>query len=178
MGFAVASGGAIFNDVHVNGVDAKGRVSLPAAFRQTIEIRCANGEVATGLEKTLKMAKHRELPCIEVYDARQVSEVEQSMLRRAQKEADETGEFVDDIYERMEYAAFPSRKDVTFDSAGRMVLPQRLRDKLKISDDAVFVGGGRTFRIWSPEVLRAEGGETPETIEDMEDALARRGARG
>ena len=45
----MAAGGAIFNDVHLNGVDPKGRVSLPAAFRQTI-VQLQDGDSLAGLD--------------------------------------------------------------------------------------------------------------------------------
>ncbi len=178
-GASVAAGGAVFNDVHLNGVDPKGRVSLPAAFRSTIEIRCKSGHVADGLEKILRMAKHPELPCIEVTDARQVADDEAKMLARAEHIAAETGGFAGDILEEEEAKAYPLMKDVSFDGAGRMVLPERLRAKALIDGEAFFVGRGRKFRIWNPETLRATpGGESAGVLEEMEDLLARRKERG
>jgi len=174
-GASVAAGGAIFNDVHLNGVDPKGRVSLPAAFRQTIEIRCGNGKVAPGLERVLRMAKHPTLPCIEVSDGRQIAEHEEQMDAHAARIAAETGRLHGDVLEEEEAKAYPLMKDVNFDAAGRMVLPERLRMKAGIEGDAFFVGRGRRFRIWNPDKLREHSeGETAEVIEEMEDLLARR----
>lgn len=175
----MAARGAVFNDVHLNGVDPKGRVSLPAAFRQTIDIRCGTGNVANGLEKTLRMTRHATLPCIEVSDGLQIAETEEQMTTHAARLSEQTGELHGDILDRLEAAAFPLMKDVNFDSAGRMVLPERLRARAQISGDAFFVGRGRRFRIWSPEVLRnTPDGESIEVIEEMEDLLARRKERG
>ena len=175
----MAAGGAIFNDVHLNGVDPKGRVSLPAAFRQTIEIRCSAGKVASGLEKILRMAKHPTLPCIEVSDARQVSEHEEQMDAHAARLAEQTGRLHGDVLEEEEAKAYPLMKDVSFDAAGRMVLPERLRAKAQLDGDAFFVGRGRRFRIWNPDILRkTPGGESAEVIEEMEELLAKRKERG
>ncbi|RYD92078.1 MAG: division/cell wall cluster transcriptional repressor MraZ [Sphingomonadales bacterium] len=175
----MAAGGAIFNDVHLNGVDQKGRVSLPAAFRQTIEIRCNGGKVAPGLEKILRMSRHPDLPCIEVSDARQVADHEEQMHARAEHIAGETGRFHGDILEEEEAKAYPLMKDVNFDAAGRMILPERLRIKAEIGEEAFFVGRGRRFRIWNPDILRkTAGGETADVIEEMEELLARRKERG
>ena len=175
----MAAGGAVFNDVHLNGVDLKGRVSLPAAFRQTIEIRAGSGKVANGLEKTLRMTRHPTLPCIEVSDGLQIAETEEQMNTHAARVSEQTGELHGDVLDRLEAEAYPLMKDVGFDAAGRMVLPDRLRSKVQIGGDAFFVGRGRRFRIWSPEVLRnTPGGETADVIEEMEDLLARRKERG
>lgn len=175
----MAAGGAVFNDVHLNGVDLKGRVSLPAAFRQTIDIRCGSGKVATGLEKTLRMTRHPTLPCIEVSDGLQIAETEEQMTAHATRISEQTNEMVGDVLDRLEAQAFPMMKDVNFDTAGRMILPERLRSKAKIDGDAFFVGRGRRFRIWSPDVLRnTPDGESAEVIEEMEDLLAKRKDRG
>ena len=178
-GASVAAGGAIFNDVHLNGVDPKGRVSLPAAFRQTVEIRCGGGKVATGLERVLRMSKHPSLPCIEVSDGRQVAEHEEQMDAHAARVAAETGRLHGDVLEEEEAKAYPLMKDVNFDAAGRMILPERLRIKAEIGEEAFFVGRGRKFRIWNPEKLRANPtGESADVLEEMEDLLARRKDRG
>jgi len=172
------SAGAVFNDVHVNGVDLKGRVSLPAAFRQTIDIRCGSGKVAAGLEKILRMTKHPTLPCLEVNDGLQIAEAEEQMNLHAARLSEQTGELHGDVLDRLEAAAYPLMKDVSFDSAGRMVLPERLRAKAQIGSDAFFVGRGRRFRIWSPEVLRnTPDGETADVIEEMEELLTKRKER-
>jgi len=175
----VAAGGAVFNDVHLNGVDPKGRVSLPAAFRQTIEIRCGGGKVADGLERVLRMSKHPTLPCIEVSDARQVADHEEQIDAHAARVAAETGRLHGDVLEEEEAKAYPLMKDVNFDAAGRMVLPERLRVKAGIGSDAFFVGRGRRFRIWSPDQLFLHrNGETAEVIEEMDDLLVKRRERG
>jgi MraZ protein len=178
-GASVAAGGAVFNDVHLNGVDPKGRVSLPAAFRQTIDIRCGGGKVASGLERVLRMSKHPKWPCIEVSDARQVADHEEQMEAHAQREAEKGGRMHGDILEEEEAKAYPLMKDVNFDAAGRMILPERLRLKAEIGEEAFFVGRGRKFRIWNPDILRkTSGGESVEVIEEMEDLLSRRKERG
>lgn len=171
--------GAVFNDVYLNGVDPKGRVSLPAAFRATIELRCRDGAVAEGLQKILRMAKHPNLPCIEVFDARRIADEELAMHARAEHIAAATGRFHGDVLEEEEAKAYPMMKDVSFDPAGRMVLPDQLRTKAKIVDEALFVGRGRGFRIWTPELLRqTPQGEAPGTLESLEDLLTRRRERG
>jgi len=179
QGFAsVAAGGAVFNDVHLNGVDLKGRVSLPAAFRQTIEIRSGSPKVATGLGRTLRMAFNATLKCIEVSDGLQIAETEEQMNAHAARVSEQTGELIGDVLDRLEAETFPLMKDVNFDTAGRMVLPDRLRAKAQIGGDAFFVGRGRRFRIWSPEILReVAGGESADVLEEMDELLAKRKER-
>ena len=37
-----------------------------------------------------------------------------------------------------------------FDKEGRVLLPDLIRKKAKLQNDALFVGMGRKFRIWEP----------------------------
>ena len=37
-----------------------------------------------------------------------------------------------------------------FDKEGRVLLPDLIRKKAKLTNDALFVGMGRKFRIWEP----------------------------
>ena len=91
----------------------------------------------------------------------------------------ETGRLHGDVLEEEEAKAYPLMKDVNFDAAGRMILPERLRIKAEIGEEAFFVGRGRKFRIWNPDKLRANPtGESADVLEEMEDLLARRKDRG
>jgi MraZ protein len=171
----VAAGGAIFNDVHLNAVDAKARVSLPAAFRQTIDIRCNTGKVAPGLAKTLRMSVNGALGCIEVSDGLNIADTEEQLTAHAERVAEKTGQLVSDILDELEAKTFPMMKDVSFDSDGRMVLPERLREKAGIGAQAFFVGRGRRFRIWAPDVLQnCPEGESEEVLKELADMLKKR----
>ena len=37
-----------------------------------------------------------------------------------------------------------------FDKEGRVLLPDLIKKKAKLNNDALFVGMGRKFRIWEP----------------------------
>lgn len=174
----MAAGGAIFNDVHLNAVDAKARVSLPAAFRQTIDIRCSTGKVAVNLAKTLRMSVNSTLGCIEVSDGFHIAETEEQLTAHAERESERTGELVGDILDRLSAKTFPLMKDVSFDNDGRMVLPERLREKAGIGSEAFFVGRGRRFRIWAPDVLaKCEDGESEEVRSELADLMKKRKAK-
>jgi len=172
---SVAAGGAIFNDVHLNAVDAKARVSLPAAFRQTIDIRCGTGKVASGLARTLRMSVNAALGCIEVSDGLNIADTEEQLTAHAERLAEKSGELVSDILDALEAKTFPMMKDVAFDGDGRMVLPERLREKAGIDGQAFFVGRGRRFRIWAPDVLQKNPeGESEEVLKELADMIAKR----
>ena len=42
------------------------------------------------------------------------------------------------------------------DPDGRLVLAQRLRDKIDLDGEAFFIASGDTFQIWKPETYESE----------------------
>ena len=44
---------------------------------------------------------------------------------------------------------FANAKELPFDVAGRIIIPQDFLEAVGISDTALFVGRGKTFQIWN-----------------------------
>jgi MraZ protein len=140
-----------FGGQALNAVDAKGRVSLPADLRTTVERRAALAK-ENGLpvdDKVLHIAEDEELPCLVGFD-----ETEQFNLARRLAElraADPGGGSRKSLVRRDRGTeTFAPAQRVVFDKAGRMVLPGFLRDFAEIGDFAFFTGNGDNFDIWSP----------------------------
>jgi len=51
---------------------------------------------------------------------------------------------------------FSNAVNVEFDKAGRILLPQFLRDIAEINTEAVIVGVGNFVEIWSPKIWAAQ----------------------
>ena len=62
--------------------------------------------------------------------------------------------------------------DLTFDSAGRILIPAYLRKYAKIENEVTIVGVGDSFEIWSPELLQAKEGPLEEAGDDGDRWLA------
>ena len=54
-------------------------------------------------------------------------------------------------------------------STGRLVLAKKLRDKIGITDEAVFVASGDTFQIWEPAAYAEHSASLEDWIEDEAD---------
>ena len=67
---------------------------------------------------------------------------------------------------------------LSFDSEGRIVLPDVLREHAGISDHAAFVGRGATFQIWEPEAFRACQEEARKRARDGRTSLRFRDSAG
>ena len=167
---------ADFSGLQVNGVDLKGRVSMPSAFRSTIERRFAGHDLHGEALRTVKMSV-TELGCIEVVDATYIAELKSDVMAEAEEEAGGPGVKAKALYQKKIVRRLSLLTDVTYDEAGRFVLPSILREEAGIGDEAVFSGGGDFFQMWSPDRFRVEFADMPVLVRQMEQGrTSRRGA--
>ena len=136
-----------FLGTHLNRIDAKGRVSIPAPFRAALRAMSDEGTAP------LILRQSHAHPCVEGWPAR-VFEALATPLDRL----DVFGEDHEDLAQVLYSDAYP----VESDKEGRIVLPDPLVQHAGLSDTIVFMGLGRTFQIWEPaaaERRRAEARE-------------------
>ena len=115
----------------LNKIDKKGRVSVPALWRPKLL-----GAEFSGIVAQLTNG----------YSS--VDGYSKKYLERYQDWLDKQ----DPLLEGNEYEAtliFGSSM-LPFDKEGRVLLPDLLRKKAQLDNDALFVGMGRRFRIWEP----------------------------
>jgi len=125
-------------------LDAKGRVSIPAAFRTVL--RAAHpGETV----RVVLRPSHTH-PCIEAWPEPTFASLGGSLARMALFSED---------HEDLSAALYADAWPVESDREGRILLPDWLGQHAGISDAVVFMGQGQSFRIWEPaaaERRRAE----------------------
>jgi len=145
----------LFQGSALNPVDAKGRVSVPAFLRSTIERR--------GDAKAIVLAKHEAYPCLAAYDRGYAATQHAKLERLYEKREGEAASLGD--YHRSNMLAFGSTEDVSYDSTGRILLPPMMRRKGGIEDLALFIGAGETFHLWNPRRFL----DDPDVHPDMKD---------
>lgn len=120
-------------DTIINKVDSKGRVSLPSDYRAIVK------------ELSTEIVCYRSLtaPCIEGCP--------EDLLEKLAAEMESSLDFFSQTQDDLTNLIFGDAKRFPFDSTGRIVLTEKLLAHANISDNAVFVGKGRKFQIWSPE---------------------------
>jgi MraZ protein len=134
---------AQFLGTHQSKLDAKGRVSVPAAFRSALK---AEGEAPTAL---VLRPSHNHA-CIEAWPEA-VFQTLAAPLNRLQL----FSETHDDLVTALYADAYP----VDADREGRVVLPDELARHANLTDSVLFMGMGHTFQLWEPtagERRRAE----------------------
>jgi MraZ protein len=122
---------ALFVSNFTNKIDRKGRVSVPAPYRQIL--------AAKGSE-TVVLYPHPKHPAIE---GSGMDWLEDYAARVAQlPEYDEDRDALQ--------AVFAQVAQVAADAEGRIIVPEHLVAHAGIGDSAIFVGAGMKFEIWEP----------------------------
>jgi len=127
-------------------VDTKGRVSIPALFRRVLE--AGDPDWTEGLRPQLVIVygDHRR-KYLECYTIEAIDEVDAKISKMPR------GSIERRMLERMIHGqSFPTEVD----GDGRLVLPQKLREKIGLQDEAFFIASGDTFQIWKPETYETE----------------------
>jgi MraZ protein len=146
----------LFQGSALNGVDAKGRVSVPAFLRSVIERR--------GDARTIVLAKHETFACLSAYDPAYAALKHSKIERLLEKNEQEEGAQL--AYQQSNLLAFAISEEVPYDSTGRILLPTMMRRKGGIADLALFLGVGETFQIWNPQTLLGDD-RIPEDLKDV-----------
>ena len=146
----------LFQGSALNGVDAKGRVSVPAFLRSVIERR--------GDARTIVLAKHETFACLSAYDPAYAALKHSKIERLLEKNEQEEGAQL--AYQRSTLLAFAISEEVPYDSTGRILIPTMMRRKGGIADLALFLGVGETFQVWNPQTLLGDN-RIPEDLKDV-----------
>jgi len=127
----------MFRGNHLYSVDDKGRVAIPARFRDEL----------SGLQDSRLVVtrfKRRNEPCLDVYPIAAWQRFE-ARLTADRRFGRKTG-----VFESWYVGA---AQDVQVDTQGRMLIPPTLRDFARIGREVMFVGATEKFRIWDRETF-------------------------
>jgi MraZ protein len=125
----------------VNNIDAKGRVSVPAPFRQVLAAR-----------------GHRELYALQAIGQPAIDVGGMDLLERYETRMAQEDPFSED-YSDMSLFAYGDGAFLKFDAEGRIMVTDFIRSHTGITDRVAFVGRNHFFQLWEPsrfEAYRAE----------------------
>ena len=130
------SGLALFLSTFVNRIDRKGRVSVPAPFRTVLAPQTFPGVIA--------------------FPSFVVSAIEASGIDRIERLSAGIDQFdpFSDEHDAFAISILADSHQLSFDSEGRIMLPEVLREHAGITEQAAFVGRGATFQVWEPDAFR------------------------
>lgn len=130
-GAGVAAGA--FLNRYRHALDDKGRVILPAKWRQQLEGGAFVAEWVGG--------------CLAVFPPDEFDRVASDLAEKAKRGERER---------RAMRMFFAGATDVQPDKQGRIPLPQSARDYAHLAGDVVLAGAGRRIEIWNPEAYERE----------------------
>ncbi|MCH9764786.1 MAG: division/cell wall cluster transcriptional repressor MraZ [Alphaproteobacteria bacterium] len=123
-----------FVSTYTNKIDAKGRVSIPASFRNVLE--------SDGYSGGIYCYPSLDATALDAGGERLAQKID-GLLAGLPDYSDERDE--------LSVALYGDVHILSIDGDGRIVLPQSLRDHAGLSAQVTFVGLGDKFQMWQPE---------------------------
>ncbi len=133
-------------------IDAKGRVSIPAKYRELLSEKSDNCIMITNFDRCLMAFP---------LDEWQVWEEKVTSMSMVKKEATAFQRFF-----------ISGAQECSIDKLGRILVPPTLRSYAQLEKNVVFVGLGKRFEIWSKERWEEELRRSQENFEGMREALS------
>lgn len=134
----------MFSGSHQLTIDDKGRLAIPARYRQELADSCASQLVIT----------RGPNPCLEIYPAPEF-----------QRLADDIEGMDDrDQAEILKSVVIGFACETEIDKQGRVLLPPMLRRYAKFNGSAVLMGQIRRFDLWPEELWNERFGDGPASL--------------
>jgi MraZ protein len=119
-------------------IDEKGRVNIPAKFREFLLSKQEDRLVVT---KFILNACR----CLDAYPQSEWDRFEEELAAKPR---------FDEDFLKLEHFYLSSAEDCPIDKQGRILLPPLLREYAGLTKDVMFTGARRKFRIWDKEVWK------------------------
>lgn len=143
----------MFRGQFQHSVDAKGRVSLPARFRDGLT---AAGEVRFVLTPALFD------PCLHLYPMRAWEALEEKIAELPS---------MDPHVVRFRRMYVSAACECEADKAGRVLVPTHLRERIDLQKDALWAGMGRHLELWNQRKWDEALALSPEEEQSFKQAV-------
>ena len=137
----------MFSGMSTNSVDSKGRIVLPAKFRDA-------------LGESFYVAKGFKTDCIQVMSKERFDEINEKIM-----------ELPANKMMALQYAFTATASEVTPNASGRIQLPQALRELAKIEGEAVVIGMNKCIEIWNLEEYKKFTASLSDVLDEALDML-------
>jgi MraZ protein len=133
-------------------IDSKGRVSIPAKYREILMEKSDERVIVTNFDRCLVAFP------LDEWRLKEEKITSLSMIKREVK-----------AFQRF---FISGAVDCPIDKLGRVLIPPTLREYAQLEKNVVFAGLGNRFEIWSKERWQEELRRSQEEFEGMSEALA------
>ena len=135
-------------------IDPKGRLSIPAKFREALDGDLGEKLVIVPIEHSL-----------EVYPLSAWREIEAKVATLPK---------FDEDARKLKYAYLSRAQDVTLDAQGRIQLSADYRERVELDKDVLVIGMLEHFEVWNPERWKHLG-EQREPLGELFTRVAQKG---
>ncbi|MFQ5666469.1 MAG: division/cell wall cluster transcriptional repressor MraZ [Candidatus Binatia bacterium] len=149
----------MFRGTFEHTIDDKGRVSVPARFREFLQATEDDRVVITNFIFS-------GMRCLDVYPSTAWRRLEERVLAKPQ---------FDQRVMHFENYYFAEARDCVLDKQGRVLLPPTLREYAGLKKVVVFVSAIDKFRIWDPERWSQVFGAAEQIITERPEELTELG---
>ena len=138
------------NSIHL---DAKGRIAIPARYRDRLSDICNGRMVVT------KNPYELDTPNLLLFPLHNWEDFEEQVRALPSSKK---------AYRLFKRVTIGSAKEVDVDGNGRLLLPAELRDFAGLSKSLMLVGQGETFQIWDEAQWKAQEADDLSVLADEE----------
>jgi len=123
----------LFQGVNTLNLDAKGRMAMPAKYRDLLQVHC-DGKLVITVDRD---------HCLLLYPAPQWEEIKRKLVKlpSLNKQA-----------RRLQRLLIGHATECDLDSAGRILLPPPLRIFAELDKHVVLIGQGNKFELWNEQL--------------------------
>ena len=149
----------MFRGVNTINLDAKGRMAMPARYRDQLQSHCGGHLVAT-IDTNAR--------CLLLYPVHEWEEIQRKI---------ESLPSFNPTSRRVQRLLIGHATDLELDNSGRILLPQALRDYAGLEKHVALIGQGKKLEIWDLDSWNSEreqwlseaetGGEIPEDLQSL-----------
>jgi MraZ protein len=119
----------VFRGVTALTLDSKGRLAMPARYREVLQVRCAGKLVITADSAS----------CLLIYAAPDWEPIQQKLMSLSS---------FNPRTRDLQRLLVGNASDVEMDAAGRILVPAPLRKFAALDKDVALVGQGARFELW------------------------------
>jgi MraZ protein len=143
----------VFRGRFEHSIDEKGRVSIPAKFRDVLKQKYGSDQLIITIFDS----------CLVAYPLEEWKVFEEKMknLSVLKKEVK--------FFLRYFYSG---ALECAIDDHGRILIPSQLRDNAELRKECVFVGVMRGFEIWDKDIWEQEVEKYKETFDEISESMA------
>lgn len=123
----------MFKGIHAVNLDAKGRMAIPARYRQRL-LDDVNGQLVLTIDT--------EEPCLLLYPHLAWEAIEEKINQLPS---------FNKMTRRIQRLLVGHATELEMDANGRILLPQLLRDYAGLTKPVVFLGQGSKFELWDEQ---------------------------